>query len=501
MDRRRLFNVLGAACVAAMPACVSPGEGPSPDTGAMYYPVGLSVSPGGHTLYVANSDFDLQYNGGTVLALDLDRIRDLIPPVWDATASDTPCGSLAPNNQSILYPGPCSPISIKAPPDGRGSLVSAAAEIGAFGTDIITVARNDAPGVRLFVPVRGDPSITWFDVEDDRGLEAPFERHLSCGKPSATGRCDAQHRAGEDPDTNLRRVVLPPEPYGIAATEDGEALIVTHQTSGSISLLTNAWDGAPTLQFVSSGFPAGGVGAAALPIPRYVTVKGLDYQPGFLATFRAAAEVDLVRYYDDAAAAPSRPFIVRAGAARINVNASGVDSRGIAIDASERKACETTCNDDEACLQTCAAIPANVYVVNRAPPSLLLGRTRATVSPTGSDDLVEIYDTVPLTFGASRVVFGSVINPEGRPEPRVFVSCFDARYIFLYDPVGRRFDGQIRTGRGPHAMALDPVAPYLYVAHFTDSYVGVVDLDQRHALTYPSIVATVGVPTPPRESK
>lgn len=501
MDRRRVLSVLGVACVAALPACVTPGEGPSPDPGAMYYPVGLAISPGGHTLYVVNSDFDLQFNGGTVLALDLDRIRASIPPAWDANANNFPCGDLARNNQTILYPGPCAPISLKAPPDGRGSLVAAAAEIGAFGTDIITVARNDAPGVRLFVPVRGDPSITWFDVEDDRGLEAPISRQLSCGQASSTARCDAQHRAGENPDANLRRVVLPPEPYGIAASEDGEALIVTHQTSGSVSLVTNPWDGTPTLQFVSGGFPAGGVGAAAMPIPRYVAAKGLDYQPGFLTTFRASAEVDLVRYYDDTAAAPSRPFIVRAGATRITVNASGVDSRGLAIDASERKACESACNDDEVCLQTCAAIPANVYIANRAPPSLLLGRTRTTVSPTGSDDLIDIYDTIPLTFGASRVVIGSITNPEGEVEQRVFVSCFDARYIFIYDPVGRRIDGQIRTSRGPHAMAVDPIAPYLYVAHFTDSYIGVVDLDQRHALTYPSIIATVGVPTPPRESK
>jgi DNA-binding beta-propeller fold protein YncE len=460
----------------------------------MYFPVGLAVSPGGHTLYVANSDFDLQYNSGTVIALDLDRVRSNVPRVWEANA---PCGSLGQNTMKLLYPGPCGPISLHHPPDGQGSLVAASVRIGAFATDMIAVKRPDAPASRLFLPVRGDPSITWIDVEDDTDLEPPFHRVLHCGGE----RCDARHRAGENPNTNLRRTVLPPEPYGIAVSESRDVVVVTHQTTGSVSLVSNAWDGIPTLEFVSGGFPIGGVGVAALPVPRYVTVSQSDYQPGFLATFRASPEIDLIRYFDDRAAAPARPFLVRAGVAPIRVNASGYDSRGIAIDPTDRRACEAECQDDLACLQACASVPVQVYVANRTPPSLLVGETRSNVSPTASDDLVTVFDTIPLTYGASRVLLGSVVNTAGQSERRVFVSCFDARFIFIYDPVTRRIDGQIRTGRGPHAMVLDPHEPLLYVAHFTDSYIGVVDLDQRHATTYPSIIATLGIPLPPRESK
>jgi hypothetical protein len=61
----------------------------------------------------------------------------------------------------------------------------------------------------------------------------------------------------------------------------------------------------------------------------------------------------------------------------------------------------------------------------------------------------------------------------------------------------------IHTGRGPHAIAFDTADDHshLYVAHFTDSYVGVVDLDQRHAATFGQMFATLGVPTPPTEAK
>ena len=136
---------------------------------------------------------------------------------------------------------------------------------------------------------------------------------------------------------------------------------------------------------------------------------------GFLVTFRAAPQVDLVRYYDDEDASPSRPFITRAATSGITVNSSGVDSRGIAIDTTDRQDCEDGCSEgDDACLKTCAAIPANVYIANRAPPSLLIGETRSNVSETGSNDLVTIYDSVPLYYGASRVVFGYVIKPRWR---------------------------------------------------------------------------------------
>jgi hypothetical protein len=39
------------------------------------------------------------------------------------------------------------------------------------------------------------------------------------------------------------------------------------------------------------------------------------------------------------------------------------------------------------------------------------------------------------------------------------------------------------------------------VAHFTDSYLGVVDLDQRNGNTYGTIIASIGTPRPPRASE
>ena len=90
------------------------------------------------------------------------------------------------NDNQILTPGPCTPL---APPfAGNGT-------VGAFASGAV-IALNPAPtgGARLFVPVRGDPSITWFDLADDRGTSpgacTGSGQPCSSGSDCCTGFCD-----------------------------------------------------------------------------------------------------------------------------------------------------------------------------------------------------------------------------------------------------------------------------------------------------------------------
>ena len=74
-----------------------------------------------------------------------------------------PCyGQLLVNTNTYLSPGACSPIPYSTP------FITAYATIGAFASGAVLAENPMGAGVRLFVPVRGDPSITWFDVTDDR---------------------------------------------------------------------------------------------------------------------------------------------------------------------------------------------------------------------------------------------------------------------------------------------------------------------------------------------
>ena len=553
---RRLTEdfVLGSAPMTSAPraalvgpfllltACFSPGEGQEPPLDRFYFPTGLAVDSGAERLYVVNSDFDLQYNGGSLQSLDLDRLREVVPrycradddcgdsercdlePTVDNEGTPShwcvdrsgdyagkPCGPLGEKSQADrwLEPGRCDYLSVTRPQDGGESLVVGRVGVGAFATDVIYRQARDADGEvldwgRLFVPVRGDATLHYIDVEPG-GVE------VECGQDGNHGDCNDAHRVGNDPDAeNTRDLRMPPEPFAIDASEDGTAVLVTHQVDGAVSLFLNDWTDRPRLEWVTGGLPARIAGIAAVPEP--VIAQRTAYQPGFLVTFRVAANIVLLRVFEDASSSDSiqRPYLQQSGSVSVAANSVGFDSRGVAVDASERRECERGCADD-ACLSLCAGIPLGIYVGNRSPNSLLVGQSRTNASATSSDDLPTFYDSIPMPFGVSRVVVGPVIDPGGALVTRVFVISFDQRKVAIYDPEARRVEGFVETGRGPHALVIDadtqrssegqsPRFAYGYLAHFTDSYIGVIDLDQRHE-TYGQIVLTVGAPTPPRASK
>lgn len=546
-------RVLAAAAASALVGCFDPGDGVEPRLDELYFPTGLALSPGGSRLYVVNSDFDLQFNGGSLQAYDTDALQRFVPMYCESDA-DCPGGLIcddepgedgfAPSKWCVdpADPRPCGEITVpgferpaigdksvaeQSLAPGRCNYVAAApllvdaVGIGAFATDVrllehplnvdLPATARDADGspiARLVVPVRGDATLHWIDVNDDRTAAPPFE--LDCGQ-RGNGECDENHRRGNaSSEENTRGLSAPAEPFGIAATREGDAIVVTHQSDGAASLYVNDWgDGlanfgsGPALEFVLGGLPSGAVGVAAIPEPALIEEEPIDYQPGFLVTFRNAAEVRLLRYYDDAVAQPARPFIQSSGGVPITINSLGTDSRGIAIDSEPRELCEAECPEvsgepRSSCLDDCAGIPLGVYVANRAPASLLVGRTRTNSSPTSSDDLPTFTESIPLEFGPSRVVVGKVRRSDGTSATRVFVLCFDARRIYVYDPEKHDVVKVIETGRGPHGLVIDEERALGYISHFTDSYIGVVDLNESHVNRYGTIVTSFGVRTSPR---
>ncbi|WP_437290904.1 hypothetical protein [Sorangium sp. So ce406] len=568
----RTPRILGAGLAASIvgglggAGCFVDSEGLPPPVEGLYFPSGIAASPGGRVLYVANSDFDLQFNGGTVQALDLQRLRrralglqaSLNPPEAGAGASvSAACeaAGLELNAAPLLYPGPCGPLDISTL-DGDEEIVRRSAVIGAFASNLVLVHRpldepaaTEGPLARLFVPVRGDPSVTFFDVADDR-TDAPAAQRcegdacfqLDCGATATGGRCGRDHRIGEDPGQERIRRKLPLEPFGIAAGPDGRSIVVSHQVENIASVIVNPWENVetigtrPQLAGVLTDLASGPTELAAVPPPRLVgrlraQAKAIDYQPTFALTYVAAPQLDLLRYQETADPAPALLF--QSTATRISALASGSDSRGIAVDASERQACEAGCGDDDLeCLARCAAIPIQVFVAHRYPNSLLIGELTTTLverEPTESEgrwaaayETLAIRDAAPLAAYPSRVEVGHVIGADGARHRRVFALAFDSGLAFSYDPEARRIDGVIRTGRGPQALAFDTghacgdekercdcssgddaCEPYslMYIAHFTDSYLGVVDLDMRKANTFGSMILTVGKPVPPRESQ
>ncbi|AKT39888.1 YncE family protein [Chondromyces crocatus] len=561
----------------AAAGCFTVDAGNAPPRDSFYFPTGLAISPGGQALFVANSDFDLRYNGGTVQALALanegglreralciqgalSKFSPLPGESEEAAASfrssceallqaggarPLPCGNLGKNPNPVLYPGPCAPLGVEP-------FITRSAIIGAFASGAVLVhpPEGQGEGARLFIPVRGDPSVSFFDIEDDRSCAAEpgaCDRpvRLDCGA-DGEGRCGADFRVGENPYESPRALRLPLEPVGLAAGATGNAIVTAHQTQTAASLILNSWTSKPVLTYVLSGLADGPTEVAALPTPGLAAACGdaISYQPGFLMTYRAAPVLDLLRYEADAGSAPPRGYLTRASRLNISVNTNGTDSRGIAVDDSERRTCEVACDaqwqacepgcsgERLSCLAACTEIPVRFFVANRSPASLLVGQVRTVPvtfegAPGESDrvcgpqrftsayEIMELQDSVALSYGASRVSLGHIIGKDGTPQLRVFAVAFDSRFIFSYDPAARRVDAIIRTGRGPHSIAFDTFAPtgeagsgsqrrahsFMYVAHFTDSYIGVVDLDARRPESFGSMVLTLGNPQSPQESQ
>jgi hypothetical protein len=590
----RPLSLLAAISALALSSCFSPGDGQAPPLNRFYFPTGITldavsftdpttdkatasragIEPAPKFMYVASSDIDLQYRSSSLASFDLELMSQLVPrscatdanchgdEICDVTDTDAnggvpsyfcvaketglPCGAFGEhtNADKLLYPGRCAFIDPVAPQDPKHStpLLVDQVGIGAFATDVIARANPNptADGKiisreRLFLPVRGDATLHWIDLE---------EGHFGCGQTdTADNSCNSKHRAGNSPDDNPNQIVQPSEPFGVDATRDGQYVAVTNQTTGSVSLFDmKDWsvtgDG-PTLQSIATGLPSAPVGIAAIPD---TFPASTNPSAGFLVAYRNAPQIDLLRVRSDVSDTPTttisgfpRFVLTPAATAPINANSLGFDSRSIVIDDAQRLAAYNECDIMASCnpttmlpddLKACRGTPTfvdcarlvhqqpDVYVANRAPSSLLVGRMTPDFSyANGSSELPSFVDSVALTSGPSRVVLGYVKVPttsagdatdDGGPfdlERRVFIVCFDSRRVFVYDPKRRIIEAIIATGRGPFALAIDEKRGLGYIAHFTDSYLGVISLDQRFPQTYASVVASIGPPSPPRASK
>lgn len=586
--------------VVADSGCYDTGDGNAPPLDQFYFPVGLKVSYAGTVLYAVNSNFDLQYNGGTLQSYDLHKIRqDTVAAIKDPTDPKLPLvhPELAAKCEDALAPGaPRRALGETcAPPVDSKAYFRDSAIIGAFATDLLlsrppaelegeflvaegdcaippcrqsTKVHADDPLVpagkasfdRLFVPVRGNTTVTWATVardsvdaapsaEDTKESYAPFR--IGCGQ-GPSRRCDAVHQIGEDPNEegNSRHITMPGEPFGAAISSDGTSLVITHQNDTKTTLFSTGLSRTredsdddkplPAIQFVADKLPVGGIDIAGVPHDpdAFLGARALPL-PAFLQTSRSVPEVSLIRRYSDeeGGVGPStpRPFLDFEAAFPITVSASGVDSRGIAIDPTPRLACKArvapvgpgqTLEERDRQMQACARKPARVFIANRSPAALLVGEVGGAQGSGGAydPDRLTIHSTVPLSAGPSRVYLAPIVDRDGAYALRVFVACFDSATIWVYDPDIGDIETSIRVAPGPSAMAFDPFSledvathvqvpfddrdpalqlrryRFAYVASFTQSFVQILDLEKAlpNPTTYGKVVYTLGRPTNPK---
>ncbi len=556
--RRTLFG--GAFLTLFGAACYSTGDGVDPPPNDFYYPVGLAVSRGGSALYTVNSNFDLQWNAGTIQSYDLNLIRThALAAIRDPKDAILPLA--VPGNVGTCPSGPVAnrvggsateALETCAPIVQSSFYVRDSAHIGAFATDMQIL-----DGRRLFVPTRGNASLTYVDVAADDTTTlppadpntpyAPFQ--LDCGVRDGA-RCNGSHEVGANPNEegNSRHITMPGEPFGLALSEDGSSAIITHQSEGKASLFSTGMKrgspdmGRPAIQFIlEEQLPVGGNGVAAVPHcltqPDGSACAPSPPRPAFLLTSRVTRDVSLIRYYDDDATggAIRRPFLRKEATYSLDASVNGNDSRGIAIDPTPRIACllnvqsaggTRTAADVAAETTKCNETPARVFIANRAPASLIYGEvgSRTTESAAANPDRVTVSGTIPVSNGPSRVYLGPIVDRNGRYALRVFVVCFDALAIYVIDPETLALENVIRVAPGPYALAFDPFSwedvamhrvaavdarnpsthafRFGYLASFTQSFVQIIDLDAAsdHPQGFENIVMQLGKPTNPKGS-
>jgi len=449
--------------LAAMLGCYKSGEGADPDDNHPYYPTGIALSPnGGRWLFLANSNFDLAHNAGTVQAYDANAIRAAIEE--------------------------CKKDGTKCAPDAA-RFVRATVRIGAFAADLRAIERRDGDGNvlpgkgRLLLPVRGDASLTAIDW-DESGDQITL-RCTTGARPNEKGtRCSSEWRLGTDEAKSARRLVLEGEPFGVAIPEfwpktnaeeparsEGIAAVV-HQSSGNVSLFVRvARDGATPpgkLAHVLGGLAAGGTSIAALDLVR----DGDRFIPRFLVTNRSQSNVLIVRYLPDPVV--ERGGLVLSEVVPIPPQATGFDTRGVVVDPAGVG--ETR--------------PTRVFLTSRSPAALVVGE----VDPVTNK--LSFYENFALPIGPSRLTRASIEVEPGVFRTRIIAASFDARSIVIFDPDSRRISNVIRTHRGPYGMVIDAPNKLAYISNFTDSTIQVLQLDPANPVD--RLAFSVGAPSGPR---
>lgn len=431
-------RALRAACLALGVASVGcpANEGVDPPGDSFFYPVTLAASPTGNWLYVTSSDFDLRYNGGTVAPVDLACLRARVADPTHARCAALPSAS---------------DIRCVADRDQPGGVVCEARSfvrtdqvrrISPYAVDSAVARYPDR--TRLYVAVRGDGSVTWFDLDDNGGLD--------CGAEGALGRCGDSHRVGTDSAQSPTAARLPPDPSSISVDPARGWVFLTHQSNdvglARASLIRDSaaggGGGAPVM-LSALGSLSPGLSSAAL-LPR---APGSEERSTWVVTSRAEASLSFFQAYPgNATLRDGSPFVYRSAIIGVRGLSGGNNNRAVALDpdASRHRA----------------------FVVSRAPEALLT----VTLDPANPTAAV-VSDVLPVPAGPSRLVVRSV---DGRTQ--VLVVSFDARRVTVIDPDERRVIGQVVTRRGPHQALLDPSPsqPFLYVVDFLDGALEVIDL-------------------------
>jgi DNA-binding beta-propeller fold protein YncE len=486
-----LIALCGAVSLFGV-ACSNETGGISPPDDAFYFPTALALDPKRPVLYLANSNADLRYNGGTLMALDLSLLPDDLSQVKQRVADN----SLD-----------CSPdrVDITSWECKSGEFINenATVRIGAFPSALAI----SPDGKRIFAPLRGDNHLAYFDIADLANGQVDLRCHdTDCANAGsdncAQWDCDSNHRVSF---SSYLGQSLPDEPFGMVVNQqvavhvddtgrrqtcrdgvsqvscdcagtalcsekldgrsccipaaEGVHIYVAHLSGGEVSFFNAIPDGEVRLE----DFRAGLFDTASSLKGGFALAPSLPGDPRSPIYVSSRTDNTLSSFV-----VQENQFIVLGRRTAIQAASPGQDIRGIAFSPGG----ET--------LYAISRDPAALVALDMAPESDGIPRQRPLW-------------VVEVCAEPSTLVMGS--HPQFPNEPKAqlaYVVCFAESAINVVDTVSAQLVSRIRTGAGPNQLVLDEAHKRAFVTNFIDNTIGVIDLDPQNA-TFRRMVLRIGL--------
>lgn len=451
----------------------------------------MAIDPSGEFLYVVNSNSDLRFNAGTVVALpalgpdDVSAIRAL-PTTQRCSKTRFSRTEAVPDSFCCVDITDSSVVNCNEPQFIESD---ATIETGSFGGPIAIQGfrRNGEDVRRLFVAVRAEPSITYADVtfrEEEDGKKVA----MRCTGPHDGGSSAQPKNAFCDDNWRVRRpggatpgeLVLPEEPHSLWFDEASQTLVVGHLT-------------------VSANAQVLGGGVSTLDVCHPELETDDSYRVRFAGLSR---KTFLPESLSQAVAGLSAPW-EDTGAATNNQVRSVVFATSrysAAISGMVFRTAPTEGDCDPSTARDLTLVPGENFFSPAFLPngsdvrSIVFSSDgeRAFVLHRNSSDSVSnpaaiaVLDRRPLPDGtpANRPITVLQVcngpstmqmNDVGRGE-RLFVTCYDDGWLYVIDPVALVTTGIVDVGASPIALTFSPTGNGIaYVASFVNSHLSVID--------------------------
>jgi hypothetical protein len=412
-----------------------------------------------------------------------------VQPAGVALDADHPCRHMATNSRIIE----CE----------EGSFVRASVHVGHFGTVLGHSLEEPNDQLRLWLPVRGDPSITYIDVGG--GVDSAPTFSCDQGEDEHDpDRCGDWHRLthvrnDEDLDALAR------EPFNILISPDPDIRLgyVTHSSGGRATLIAldgiRGGGGRPAIVdqlvlFDLTGIIPGGYGLAQHPCPEdNAPLATRDCtRPLVYGSFRyglalrsvTASSLDLGPKSDGKPYCADAHEIGEPGAVACDPQFGDFWWFGIA-------GLEPTPGSSQPILGDIAFSDATgdrLYVVQTNPGALV-------AIDTALDDAGIPFDR---QAGAPVEVCAEPTNMElfdDGIDRYALISCFRSAYVFVVDLDRMAVVQQIIAGTGPHDLVVDYERGAVYAANTLEATISVIDLSRSRATRFTEL-ARIGLQDP-----